>query len=142
MLEIDKSRPNVDNFEIVKKRIERFEDLEKSSSSKVKIYPEKKVIWQKISRLPLVPFRGGEGSPIISTQRPRPPTLQTNTGDKEGLHIGCARGTVHFNPPLIPSHRPEIVPPIGEENGQDQGSAREERDQWGKRFGTRMAGTR
>ena len=40
------------------------------------------------------------------------------------------------------TNQSEIVPPIGEENGQDQVSAREERDQWGKRFGTRMAGTR
>ena len=55
-------------------------------------------------------------------------TLQTNTGDKEGLHIGCARGTVNFNPPLIPSDRQEIVPPMGDENGQDQVSARVEHD--------------
>ena len=143
LLKIDKSQPDVDKFVDVKKRIENFEVLKQENSSKGQNNPEKKFTSPNIARLSIVPFSGGRVSPLTSRQNLRPPNLQktvlhTSTGNEE-LNIGCARGLVIINSPLIPLHRREIVPPRGDKKVQDQGRAKE-RDQWETRIGTGLLG--
>ena len=91
LLKIDESRPDVDEFVDVKKRIE---NLKQGNSSKVQNNPEKKVTSPNMTRLTLVPFRGGRVSPLISRQNLRPPNLQKThkyRGKGRAYHRVCQR---------------------------------------------------